>query len=246
MITLVDIGNSRVKWGWLDGQGLQVGQPLPTMGDLVQALSLAWAELPPPRRVLVSNVAGAELGLSLDRWLHSRFGIAADSVSSRSQGYGVINGYREPQRLGCDRWVALVALRHGWRGAACVVDVGTAATFDLLDGAGRHRGGAIIPGLRLMARALVSNTAAITGVETADASWLGDNTGAAIHSGALNAVAGMAERLRRQASKLLGEDVAGILTGGDAPPVAASLGGDWQTAANLVLQGLAIMAQGEA
>lgn len=241
------MGNSRIKWGRLDQQGLRPGRPVPTAGDFEAALAAAWSGLAPPRRVVASNVAGAEVGRRLDRWLNAGFGIGAEFVASRPEGYGVVNGYREPERLGCDRWVALVALRRGWRGAACVVDVGTAATFDLLDGEGRHRGGAIVPGLELMARSLVANTVEITNAASswADKGWLGDNTGAAIRCGSLNAVAGMAERLRQQACRELGENVAGILTGGGAVSVAACLGGDWRTAPDLLLQGLAVIA-GEA
>lgn len=245
MIILLDMGNSRIKWGRLDGQGLRPGRPVPTAGDFEDNLAAAWGGAP-PSRVVASNVAGADVGRRLDRWLNAAFGIGAEFVASRAQGYGVVNGYREPERLGCDRWVALVALRHGWQGAACVVDVGTAATFDLLDGAGRHRGGAIMPGLELMGRALAANTAEITfAVAAEEVDWLGDNTGAAIRCGALNAVAGMAERLRRQASRELGEGVAGILTGGGSAEVAACLDDDWRTAPDLLLQGLAVIA-GEA
>jgi type III pantothenate kinase len=243
MIILLDIGNSRIKWGWLDGATLQSGQPLANSGDFCQALEAAWRELPAPQRVVASNVAGAERGQALDRWLQQRYGIRAQFASARAQAHGVSNGYREPIRLGCDRWVALVALRHGWPGPACVLDAGTAATFDLLDSAGRHQGGAIIPGLQLMARSLASHTAQIGDTAAAGGWQLGDHTGAAIHCGALHAVAGMAERLRRQASQTLGQPVAGVLTGGDGAALAAALGPDWSLAPDLLLQGLRVIAQ---
>ncbi|BBL71556.1 type III pantothenate kinase [Methylogaea oryzae] len=245
MIVLLDAGNSRIKWGRLEGQGLRPGAPVPTQGAFEAALASAWEGMGEPSRVVASNVAGAEWGRRLDRWLRARFGIGAEFVASRAQGYGVTNGYRDPARLGVDRWVALVGLRHGRQGAACVVDVGTAATFDVLDGAGLHRGGAIMPGLELMGRSLVANTVQITDAEAADAGWLGDNTGAAIRCGSLNAVAGMAERLRSRACRELGESVAGVLTGGGAAEVAACLDGDWRVEPDLLLRGLAVIA-GEA
>lgn len=243
MIILLDMGNSRIKWGWLDGTMLHSGQPLANNGDFCQALQEVWRDLPAPQRVVASNVAGAERGQALDRWLQQRYGIRPEFAAARTQSHGVSNGYREPGRLGCDRWVALVALRHGWPGAACVLDAGTAATFDLLDPHGRHQGGAIIPGLQLMARSLASHTAQIGDTAPAGGWQLGDHTAAAIHCGALHAVAGMAERLRRQASQSLGQPVAGILTGGDGAALAAALGPEWRLVPDLLLQGLQIIAQ---
>ncbi|TAN49313.1 MAG: type III pantothenate kinase [Methylococcaceae bacterium] len=241
MIALLDIGNSRVKWGWLEGAALHTGRPCATSGDIEQHLSMEWTT--PPRRVLVSNVAGPTLQQRLDAWLQTRYGVCAEFVRALPQAYGVTNGYREPRRLGCDRWLALLALRHGWQGAVCVLDVGTAATFDLLDGNGLHRGGAIVPGLNLMARALVDNTVAITSTVLSEADWLGHATDQAIHCGALNALAGMAERLRRQACRELNQPVSAILTGGDALLLASCLPEDWQMAPDLVLQGLAVVAR---
>lgn len=241
MMVLLDIGNSRMKWGWLDGALLRTGQPCASSGDIEQHLSTAWTT--PPQRVLVSNVAGPALQQRLTTWLQTRYGARAEFITALPQGYGVSNGYREPRRLGCDRWLALLALRHGWQGAACVLDVGTAATFDLLDGSGLHRGGAIVPGLNLMARALVDHTVAITSSELSAADGLGHATEQAIHCGALHALAGMAERLRSQACRELNQPVSGILTGGDAPLLARYLTDDWRVVPDLVLQGLAVVAR---
>lgn len=241
MIALLDIGNSRVKWGWLDVAGVRTGPPCATSGDIKQHLSTEWTT--PPSRVLVSNVAGPVLQQRLQAWLQTRYGVCAEFVTALPQGYGVTNGYKEPQRLGCDRWLALLALRHGWQGAACVLDVGTAATFDLLDEHGLHRGGAIAPGLNLMARALVDNTVAITSLALNEADGLGHATDQAIHCGALNALAGLAERLHRQAGHALNRPVSAILTGGDAPLLASCLPEDWRMAPDLVLQGLAVVAR---
>lgn len=244
MIILMDIGNSRIKWGWLDEQGLHSGQSLPVAGDFEAILTGAWSKRSKPRRVVVSNVAGDALAQKLNRWLQAHFGISVEWVTSLSHGYGVTSGYLQPECLGCDRWVALVALRHGWNGPACVLDVGTAATFDLIDGNGLHQGGAIIPGLELMTKVLMANTAGINNLAPTGASGLGNNTADAIHIGALHAIVGMAERLRKQAAQTLGAHVIGILTGGNAPQVAAC-GDDWLLVPDLLLRGLAIIAREE-
>ena len=69
------------------------------------------------------------------------------------------NAYAEPARLGIDRWAAIIAAYHRFPEGACVVDCGTACTFDLVDAGGRHRGGYILPGLSAMEGAVLGETA---------------------------------------------------------------------------------------
>lgn len=243
MIALLDVGNSRIKWAWLSGGVLRVGRPLPRSGDWRRELAEAWDGAPPPCRVVVSNVAGNTFADDLQSWLRERYDLAAEFAAPLVQGYGVRNGYREPQRLGVDRWLALVALRKRGPLPACVLDAGTAATFDLLDANGVHLGGAIAPGLRLMAETLTANTAQICSAEAGQAAGLGDHTAAAIRCGAINALAGMAERLRQQAAITLGQSPAAVLTGGDGPMLVPHLEADWHWVPDLVLQGLAVLTE---
>ena len=69
--------------------------------------------------------------------------------------------YADPSRLGIDRWIAVLAAYHLAPGGACVIDAGTAATFDAVDAHGRHLGGLIMPGPQLLAAALDRNTSNI-------------------------------------------------------------------------------------
>src|SRR5208337_55868 len=83
-------------------------------------------------------------------------------VRSDARAAGIRNAYHEPWRLGVDRWVALIGARDFFPGhALLIVSVGTAMTIDLLDARGRHRGGLITPGPRLMIDALLERTAGI-------------------------------------------------------------------------------------
>src|SRR5262249_39329320 len=72
-----------------------------------------------------------------------------------------------PDRVGIDRLLDAVAAnsRRVPGVPAVVIDVGTAVTVDWLDGTGAFRGGAILPGLRLMAHALHDYTALLPLVE---------------------------------------------------------------------------------
>ena len=107
-------------------------------------------------------------------------------VSSAHAG-GVTNGYEHPNRLGVDRWVALIGARHRVlaRGAprpALVVMVGTAVTVDALDETGRFLGGLILPGFGLMLRALEMGTAGLK-APTGDVVDFPTNTSDALMSG---------------------------------------------------------------
>lgn len=244
MKLLIDVGNSRLKWAVCQPGVWQVGAPVEHQrADWLDDLAATWAALH-PEQIWLASVADPALTTRLSDWLTTRFNRPVQRAQSMAQAHGVQSGYREPQRLGVDRWLALLALRQHYALPACVLDVGTAATFDLLDADGVHQGGAIAPGLRLMARALRSQTAQIQVEADGEGADLGDHTAAAIQCGALNALVGMAERLRAAAADH-GRLPTAVLTGGDAAYLAPYLGQDWVYQADLVLQGLAIVAGSE-
>jgi type III pantothenate kinase len=61
-----------------------------------------------------------------------------------------------------DRWVGLIGAHHDHPGKdLCLVGLGTAMTIDLLTANGRHLGGSIVPGPRLMIESLLEHTAGI-------------------------------------------------------------------------------------
>lgn len=122
----------------------------------------------------------------------------------------------QPQRVGIDRLLNACAARH-WRrkgGAVIVVDSGTATTVDLVTSDGVFRGGSILPGLRLSARALHEYTARLPLLDVEDLAggWPavpGRNTEAAMRAGLLigqlGAVKELAARLSASAATLYGE-----------------------------------------
>ena len=79
---------------------------------------------------------------------------------SPAEDAGVVNSYVRPERLGVDRWLAIVEAWHS-RGAAIVIDCGSAITLDAVSSAGRHQGGYIVPGLRMLERSLTGGTGAV-------------------------------------------------------------------------------------
>ncbi|MDP1674349.1 MAG: type III pantothenate kinase, partial [Burkholderiales bacterium] len=143
--------------------------------------------------------------------------------------------------LGPDRWAALVG---AWQltGAACVVvNAGTTMTVDALGGDGVFLGGCILPGARLMRESLARDTARLAQRDGAF-SYFPDNTGDAIFSGAVNALAGAVERVAKYLGEINGSPPPVLLSGGDAPLVEKRLNAQVTVVDNLVLEGLARIA----
>jgi len=199
----------------------------------------------------VSNVAGTAFGTRLAGAIGIHCETDVHFSRSEKAAYGVRNGYRQPRRLGVDRWIALIGARAETRSAVCVVDAGTAVTIDAMDKTGQHLGGQIIPGPRLMTAALSKETNDIglpTGTARDPGPGMGlfaTNTGAAVQSGTLSAVCGAIERAAKtMRSGGLRPKI--VLTGGDASRILKQLDGNVLHRPHLVLQGLAHMVQSKA
>ncbi len=135
--------------------------------------------------------------------------------------------------------------------AVLVADIGTATTLYLLDAAGRHRGGAIVPGPQLMIDALLRDTGGIRRRAAAGAlrgrRLFARDTAAALAAGALHATAGAIDRAVHQARTELGAGaLVLLLTGGAAASVAPLLRTRARLVPDLVLRGLAALASPQA
>lgn len=249
MILLIDAGNTSLKWGALDGTTLGTVDRLHYVGrDLREVATQAWAELPVPERVVVGNVAGERLARSLRAWMKRTWRLVPEFLVAGASAGGVTNGYRQPDRLGIDRWAALVAARRHTQGPACVIDCGTAITIDVLSGDGVHLGGLIAPGLALMRRSLMDAASGISVdgevplIEDGQARLLGNDTAAAVAGGGLYAAVALIDRVLVDMRAEAGNDVAALITGGDAPTVLPLLAGAVRHRPDLVLEGLGVLA----
>ncbi len=127
-----------------------------------------------------------------------------------------------PEELGADRAVNAVAVYHCYGGPACVVDFGTATTFDAISAEGDYLGGAIAPGIGVSAEALFQHTSKLprTDLVRPPAS-IGRNTIHAMQSGLLFGYVGLVEGLVARFRDELGPEMKVIATGGLAALIAA-------------------------
>ncbi len=274
MKLLLDIGNTRIKSALLnDDHKLTQHQAIVHQRlDADQLQSQFLQQYSNVRAVWVANVAGTAMAMRIhqavtQQWqLHPLF-----AVTDSSRG-AVINAYPQPEKLGVDRWLSLLAT-HAMRNSlpsnftkensvhsefieqvskttahgitTLIVSIGTAMTLDVLSVNGQHRGGLIVPGPDLMINSLMKNTSDIAthaAVGEESDKFFADNTQGAIYQGANLACAAIIESAYKQLSATESTQV--ILTGGAAERVVPLLAMPFQAVPDLVLQGLAVIAQG--
>ena len=242
MNLLVDIGNTRLKWAVLQDGGFVTGRALVNRQITRHGLVEAWKMQTQPERLAIACVSSTPL-LELVLAVVVELWPTIEIIRAKSQAYayGVYNAYQQPEKLGVDRWLALVAVRNHYQLPACIVDCGTAITVDLIDADGKHQGGLICPGLTLMKKALAQGTDALQFHETNYAFGPANFTEAAIYSGTLSAAVGLIEHVLTKQSKAIQL----ILTGGDAGIIAAQLAIKPIIDNDLVLRGLAIVLEGQ-
>jgi len=254
---LLDIGNTNLRWACQDGPDLgEIGTV--RHGDAVPLdLLAAWESLDAPERVLVGNVGGESVAGAVSRVVRALWGVEAELVGVRPHCLGLRVAYEDPSRLGVDRWLALLGATTGPGAPALIVDAGTAVTYDLLLAGGRHLGGLILPGIEPMRAVLLQSTRIPTvgldpdlGTSLAEP-WARD-TGSAVAAGAIQALGALADRLhdrlmeRCRAESRSGSDKVVprlLLTGGDAERLAPAISPPLQIVPDLVLRGLARLAE---
>jgi type III pantothenate kinase len=185
-------------------------------------------------------------------------------VAAQRQAGGISTAYVEPWQLGVDRFVMAIGAHRLAKGrAVCIIS--TALTIDLVDARGRHRGGAIVPAPPLMVDSLLAKTDGIrrrAGAERSSSKSPGKDSSAegvsltrgssrsifarttreAIEEGALLAAAAAVDRGIDEARRAVGHSPVVLLTGGGAKSVAPLIQRPYWSVPDLVLQGLAVLA----
>ena len=230
-----DLGNTRLKLAPVDADG-RVG-PVQAIAHDGTAFPSGWEAQLPARidSAAVASVASVALRTALLAALADRSGrISLARTLVRCEGVQI--AYARPERLGVDRFLALLGARARGAGPWLLVGVGTALTIDLLDAAGRHRGGRIAPSPALMRQALHGRAAQLpaTGGRYVD---FATDTDDALASGCEGAAIALVESSRSAAARVLGQAPTLLLHGGGAASLVAHLPGAG-LAPELVLEGL--------
>jgi len=155
---------------------------------------------------------------------------------------GVRVRYEDPRTVGADRIVDAVAVLNQYGTPACVVDFGTATTFDAIAENGDYLGGAIAPGIGIASEALFQRAAKLPRVDLQKPpSVIGRNTVHSMQSGLLYGYVGLVEGMVGRFRQELGPNMKVIATGGLADIVANETSAIQIVAPWLTLDGLRII-----
>jgi type III pantothenate kinase len=254
-LVAVDVGNNRLKFGLFDREDKE-SLPEPAAvyacdGSCSSSLDdlTAWLDgrLPAGGRWWIASVNRPGTTRLL-QWLQQAR--PADEVTLLAAGdLPLVVALQRPDMVGIDRLLDAVAANRLRRPAApaVVVDVGTAITVDLVAADGSFRGGAILPGIAMSARALHTFTDLLPLLDVRELDSppppLGTSTAAALQSGLFWGAVGAI----RQLLEILPGDSAGppevFLTGGAGPMVAGLLGDTARHVPHLTLAGIALAAR---
>lgn len=231
---LFDLGNTRLKIAPRHGPGdvRALSHDPATWVDVLPRGDTAW----------LASVASPHLRVELLDALTARFRRIALVRTLRAFA-GLRIAYEHPDRLGVDRFLAMLGARAMIEGPVLVVGVGTALTIDLVDASGLHRGGRIAPSPTLMREALHQRAPQLPMAGGTYAEFA-DDTAAGLASGCEGAAVALVERSRAHATQLLGASPALLLHGGGNHALHAQLP-DACAEPSLVLRGIATWADAE-
>jgi len=243
MRLLLDLGNTRLKWAlMLQPDGWLAQGALDWQESFEPALASALAGLPMPETIVAASVVDAVREAQVADVMIRLFANNPIWLRTPASACGVRNAYAEPQRLGVDRFLAMVAAYADGYAPCVVAGAGTALTLDALTADGQHLGGLIAPGPQLMQRSLLDATARVRPERPGAVLELADNTADAVASGCWQAAAALIERFATRMAPTLGGLPTLILGGGDAAELQPLLTLPVQMTRDGVLRGLAVWA----
>jgi type III pantothenate kinase len=241
---VVDVGNTRIKWGRCrDSKIAKVASLPPDAPAAWEEQLRTWAVAPASSWVL-SGVHPARRN-TLKEWLQGRGEKVVVLIDPKVLPIKV--ALAQPERVGIDRLlnaVAALAHRHAYQPVA-IVDAGSAVTVDWIDARGDFRGGSIIPGFRLMAEALHSYTALLPLVEihSPEPPLPGADTKSAMEAGIFWTLVGGVQLMIDRLAKLEQTEPCIFITGGDGPRLSPFISRAHKVWPEMTLEGVRLAAE---
>ena len=228
MLFTIDIGNTNITFGVYEGEDLQYHWRIKTdhdrMADEYGIIILGLMRHEGLNFEAIRGVAMASVVPPLTQTfveMVERFIKRKPLVVEAGVKTGVQVRYDSPRDVGADRIVDAAAVYKLYGGPACIVDFGTATTFDAVSEKGEYLGGAIAPGIGIASEALFSRTAKLPKVDLVrPPRAIGTNTVHAIQSGLIFGYVGLVEGMVARFKEELGPKTRVIGTGGLAATIA--------------------------
>ena len=217
---IIDIGNTAVKAAWADGSML--GRTFRYQGEKVKDFILSLTRKERPHTMVVSSVyeiSGADEAAYRERCTRL---LILDKAHSE-----VLSRYSLPEEMTFDRVASIIAVRHEFAGkGVTVIDFGTTLTVDIVNAEGRYLGGNISLGCRTRFKAVNRYSRALS---------VNESIASGIIKGIMFEIEGYVSGYP--------ENIV-VFTGGDAIYFAKRMKNSIFVICNLVLTGLALIADG--
>jgi type III pantothenate kinase len=228
MLLAIDVGNTNLTLGIYEGEKLGAHWRLATDHDrMPDEYGLQFLGLLTHAGTSAGELTGVCLASVVPQLTHRVAQACGEYLKQEPLvvDTGVKTGirirYEDPKAVGADRVADAVATMRLYGAPACIVDFGTATTFNALTKEGEYLGGAITAGMYLAADALFTHTAKLQRIDLQrPPSVIGRNTVHAMQSGLLFGFVSMVEGMVTRFRAELGPDMKVIATGGMAETVA--------------------------
>ncbi len=239
----MDLGNTRLKWAFAERAAdcRQAGAAT-WNDDIRSALVGAGPETSGPHAVWAASVVDDAREETVAAAVRECFGVPVNWVRTPREACGVRNAYAQPETLGVDRFLSMVAAYADGRAPCVLVSCGTALVLDALAADGRHLGGLIAPGATLMQQSVLGATAKVRPQSPGQLTDVATSTGDAVVSGCWQACAALVDRFIERMAGQLGASPQALLGGGGAPVLRNLLHHDVTMYPDAVLKGLAAWA----
>ena len=228
MLLVIDLGNTNIKCGIFKGDKLlhswRMGTKIDRTADelgikVVSFFNYLGMDTKEVADIIVSSVIPS-INYTVEHMCRIYFGKTPHFV-----GPGIKTGinilYDNPKELGSDRIVNAVAAYEKYGGPCITVDFGTATSYGAVSAQGEFLGGAICPGVKISAEALISNTAKLPRVElTMPKTVINKSTVSCMQSGLLYGYVGQVDYILRKMKAEIGGKATVVATGGLADVIA--------------------------
>jgi len=166
MILTLDIGNTNIKTALFDGEEMKCYWRISTNRSMSSdEYGILLANLFHHNNIDMKLVTGImmssvvpSVNFTIEHMCRNYFNIEPLMVAPGIKT-GINIKYDNPRELGSDRIANAVAAYELYGGPCIFIDFGTATSFGCVSAKGEFLGGAICPGLKLSAEALVENAA---------------------------------------------------------------------------------------
>ncbi len=225
MLLAIDAGNTNVVFALFDGDEVKARWRIATDARRTADEYVVWL-----RQLLDLNGLGVDaidaviIGTVVPRALHNLtvlsekyFGVTPLVAGRGDAQWGVALDVAQPDTVGADRVLNIIAAHDKYKHDVVIIDFGTATTFDVADYDGAYKGGVIAPGINLSLDALVGKTAQLPRIALEapeDDNVIGRTTESQMLIGIFWGYIGMIEGLVKRTKAQIGRPTTVIATGG--------------------------------